>query len=510
MKFCPECGAKLANENTKFCPECGAKLNATTTPKAEEPPISSKPIDPLMEEYEYEVLPDGSYAIIKPKDKYKTKYVIPDEVSIIREKAFSPDNAAVYEEVVLPNTLRIIELRAFEFSRLLEIKFPQGLEVIGSWAFRGSKLSQIHLLEGFRVLSTGVFKECQGIKEVILSDKVKELPESLFENSRIDKLVVCGNLKRKIIDGNCSPFSNAKIGKLDVKESVIYIGKQIFEGAEIDEISFPPSVKDIRENAFREAKVGKITFSEGMESIRIGAFEKAQLPETIYLPKTLTRVADTAFSYTYGLKEIIYNGEAKINVELGVKVLNKSEIEEKRDKGISFFAGKTNDKSLKKVASGNVVFYLDKYNYCGDDTAWKIVGIESSAAIECLEIPSGNIRFIESSCIENVKRLILPRDMKKILFFSPTRGDLQIASFVRSGVVQIVIPKEAETFSVRDSHALGTIREIKFEDPAGWGLSMDIIGHPKNMYDYIFRKGVCELKKRTGIGGMFKKLFGGR
>ena len=249
--------------------------------------------------------------------------------------------------------------------------------------------------------------------------------------------------------------------------------------------------------------------SEGLESISSEAFYQSTLPETLHLPKTLVNVAETAFSYSYGLEKIVYDGEAKINVSSNVKVEKPSVVQEKRDKGISFFAGKTNDKSLKKVASGNVVFYLDKYNYCGDDTAWKIVGIESSAAIECLEIPSGNIRFIESSCIENVKRLILPRDMKNIMFSSPTRIDLQFANFYNSGVVEIVVPKEAESFSVRDIHALGTIREIEFEDPAGWGLSMDIIGRPKNMYDY-FRKGVCELKKRTGIGGMFKKLFGGR
>ena len=30
MKFCPECGEKLANETIRFCPECGKEINKET------------------------------------------------------------------------------------------------------------------------------------------------------------------------------------------------------------------------------------------------------------------------------------------------------------------------------------------------------------------------------------------------------------------------------------------------------------------------------------------------
>ena len=545
MKFCPECGAKLENETAKFCPECGKSISASEKSEVK------KAVNPLMEEYEYEVMPDGTYAIIKPKDKYKTKYVIPEGVSIIRKEAFSEDNATVYEEVVMPNSIRIIEEFAFASKNLVSINFPKGLEVIGERAFACTKISTIYLPDGLRVLGVGAF-EYSKIETISLPNTFKKLDDSVFEGSIIKRINIPGSIECignnhfdptfagaqigeivleegvKRIGENA--FARAVIGTIQIPSSVKKIGKDTFGGAkinkitfaegfelkdcvfwraEISEITLPASVKCIGFRVFHSCKIGKIIFSEGLESISDEAFYESTLPETMHLPKTLVNIAETAFAHSYGFKKIVYDGEAKINVSSNVKVEKPSIVQEKRDNGIAFLCGKTNDKSLKKVVSGNVVFYLDNYNYCGDHTAWEIVGIESADNIECLEIPNGNIRHIDSSCIENIKRLILPRDMKDIII-NTMRMDLQFADFDNSGVVQIVVPKEAETFYVRDVYDLGTIREIKFEDPAGWGLSMDTIGHPECMYYHIFGKGGCELKKRTGIGGMFKKLFGGR
>ena len=36
MKFCPECGSKLASESAKFCSECGFKLNISNPLNVEE------------------------------------------------------------------------------------------------------------------------------------------------------------------------------------------------------------------------------------------------------------------------------------------------------------------------------------------------------------------------------------------------------------------------------------------------------------------------------------------
>ena len=88
------------------------------------------------------------------------------------------------------------------------------------------------------------------------------------------------------------------------------------------------------------------------------------------------------------------------------------------------------------------------------------------------------------------------------------RTDLRLADFSNSGVNRIVIPKEAKKIAVNsDPDLLGSVSEIEFEDPTGWGVKNSIISDPKKMCAYV-KKG-CDLKKNDGFGSIFKKLFGG-
>ena len=156
---------------------------------------------------------------------------------------------------------------------------------------------------------------------------------------------------------------------------------------------------------------------------------------------------------------------------------------ERKSRGVVVHGGETDDKKFKTYKTGNITFYLD------GGTA--LVGWESTASIKVIELPDAveHIRPSVEESLENIG-IMLPRRMTCISYWHPTRADL----YITNGVKRVVIPKETEQFNAK-SGMLGSIREIEFEDPCGWGVSKRIINDPKKMYEYIVRKGEVQLHK---------------
>ena len=86
---------------------------------------------------------------------------------------------------------------------------------------------------------------------------------------------------------------------------------------------------------------------------------------------------------------------------------------------------------------------------------------------------------------------MFPRNMKSIGYWRRDRVDLNLDI---KDVQKIVIPKETEAFWAKPE-LMGSIREVEFEDPCGWGVSKRIINDPKKMYEYIVKKGEVQLHK---------------
>ncbi len=99
------------------------------------------------------------------------KIVIPSEVDGvpvigIKDGAFEENDKL--REIVLPDTLRSIEARAFYgCDSLTEVVLPNSLEYIGDEAFFGClKLEKVSFGENVRFIGNGAFSDCAALKEI--------------------------------------------------------------------------------------------------------------------------------------------------------------------------------------------------------------------------------------------------------------------------------------------------------------------------------------------------------
>ena len=135
------------------------------------------------ENYLYSVL-GGNVTLTKYFGEKEAEIVIPGEidgmpVTRIGEKCFE-DHEEI-ERVFLPDTLKVIDYRAFYgCSGLTEMNLPESLEKTGGWVFAHSGFSSVTFPEGFTSLGYGAFYGSNNLKTVILPEGVTSIGENTF------------------------------------------------------------------------------------------------------------------------------------------------------------------------------------------------------------------------------------------------------------------------------------------------------------------------------------------
>lgn len=549
MKFCSKCGAKISNESAKFCSECGANLSIISAPTAEESSAST-----LLNEFEYEVMPDGTYAIIKPKEKYKSKYVIPEGVSTIREKAFSDSNASAIEEVVLPESIRVIEAKCFsECNSLQTINFPKNLEVIGNSAFKKTALTEIVFPENsrLRIIESYAFSYCNNLNTILLSERIETIEQYVFSHSKVAEITLPSSLRRieagafseteiaKIVfnEGieviNSSSFYSAKISKIIFPNSLRRIGTgafseasistvvfnegvevieaRAFSRAQLSEIVFPNSLQRIEENAFYKATIRKIIFNEGLKYIGKEAFREAGLPFTVYLPNSLTEVEGELFTSSH---LVVYNGPIQ-------KLGGDHIVLQRREAPAHTINRNSSNKSLDPTPTTSQGIYLgrtDKQNYAfekiGDITYYfehtyssttkkRLVGLECEHPIKHLELPSIGIGDVEIPYFESahIECVTLPRDIDS--YVKITCRDCMFHHKVK----KLIIPVEVHEIHV-ESAIFDIFDLIEMESAKGWpNRFKKEIETPEKFRAYVKKHHAIHVKKGFLSGFSIYEMF---
>ncbi|MBQ6264250.1 MAG: leucine-rich repeat domain-containing protein [Clostridia bacterium] len=109
----------------------------------------------------------------------KADVIVPDEVTVIGEKAFFMQNI---RSVVLPEGVTAIMNSAFSFCRsLVSVELPAGLVEIGAGAFMNcTELSDITLPDSLVSIGAEAFNFCRSLKSVTVPAGVRSIGKSAF------------------------------------------------------------------------------------------------------------------------------------------------------------------------------------------------------------------------------------------------------------------------------------------------------------------------------------------
>lgn len=110
--------------------------------------------------------------------------VIPDTiedrpVTVIGEKAFQGYDMT---SIIIPNTITIIQKRAFDDCKRLEkIDIPDSVTEISYWAFCGCEnLKEVNLGSGVKSIEQGAFVSCDSLKSIHIPENVVTLYDVRF------------------------------------------------------------------------------------------------------------------------------------------------------------------------------------------------------------------------------------------------------------------------------------------------------------------------------------------
>lgn len=176
--------------------------------------------------------------------------VIPDGVERITQEAFG--GAMRLKQLILPNSLRIIEKHAFWHSGLVEIDIPEGVNTLEEYTFQYCEnLQRITLPESLTMIGLGALSHC-AFKEVVIPDGVTHLGDYAMDCCERLETLTIGSGVRHI---GYAAFENCKRLKRVVSripaDSLFVIDNTVFNLIAEDCVLYVPrGAKKAYENTF--------------------------------------------------------------------------------------------------------------------------------------------------------------------------------------------------------------------------------------------------------------------
>ena len=203
----------------------------------------------------------------------------------------------------------------------------------------------------FRKLYENALSGFNGSKKYAFISEITEL----FEAAGIDPLYYMNDIPSKYHFGSVLPKTysignmdtigsyafayTSGIDTLDIS-SVRYIGEHAFYMSDIKAIEIPGSVKEIQPYTFASSELVNVVINEGTTTILNEAFSHCYDLTDVWLPKSLTDVATSAFWGCTRLENIYYNSTSNdfYNLNITIDMIDSDSINVHcTDKVITFY-----------------------------------------------------------------------------------------------------------------------------------------------------------------------------
>lgn len=208
-----------------------------------------------------------------------------DGITSISEYAF--ENCSNFSKLIIPESVISIGANAFSgCSGIVELSLGNELETIGDYAFSGcSGIEKVDLHENITSIGENTFAGCSGMKEFYVSGNLET-----FSKDYIADFV---NLEKLYVDNDqadCYTDDNGGLMKRLTRNSS-YARTLVFypANAPYESYAVPESVQYISSNAFN-----------GNKNLK-----------TIYFPKSVKTIYDSAFADCTGITDVYFNGTAE-------------------------------------------------------------------------------------------------------------------------------------------------------------------------------------------------------
>jgi hypothetical protein len=216
------------------------------------------------------------------------------------------------KQIIIPASVKSIEIRAFCYTALERVDLPEGLEKIGSSAFRDcAVLSEVTFPSTLKEIGYEAFLQCYSLKDVVIPEQVKELPYRCF-------------------------FSCSSMTSIKLPEGLTTIKSGVFAQSGLTSIKLPSTLEKLGEGAFTNCThLASVELPEGLTTLEpltfqynyalkdisipssvktIGAccFQSCTVLEKLILPEGLEEIGSSAFGQCIGMTDVTFNGPVTI------------------------------------------------------------------------------------------------------------------------------------------------------------------------------------------------------
>ena len=174
-------------------------------------------------------------------------------VTAVESRVFNePDEKRLVSVSIPPSIQRIGKFAFYECTTLARVNFSEGLKEIGEGAFAYAGLESLVLPSSLERIGDAAFADCKTLMRVTFPDTLKEMGRSAFSYTGLEALVLPSSLERieTYAFAGCAALKTVRL-----TEGATSIGKGAFARSyALKEIFIPASVTDIADDAFSGIK----------------------------------------------------------------------------------------------------------------------------------------------------------------------------------------------------------------------------------------------------------------